>query len=225
MSKLICDELKRTLNENNSNVIVACDAVLGLILSKCEEEQKTYFETFLKELSVSDIETDDFEEFFSLVQDGNILPKQNEVDQLGARIIGNLIKKNVSEREFYNDLWNRLMDDILSEDRESKTILLVRFWLDPRTPYYQLSESCIMDNDEYHLILNTIETQLKKARFIIHAGLPQKTQKASLLMDLADEIEDYRTRAVFWTVALDQEALLQLQTRKGRSVESVEAKE
>lgn len=141
---------------------------------------------------------------------------------LGHRILSNLIKKNVTEAEFYDDLWNRLQDDILSADRESKNVLLVRFWVDPRTPYYQLDKGCTMDNDEFGAAVEAIDAHIKKALFIIHAGLPQKTQKASLLMDLAEEIKNPRERAVFWAVAMEQEVICQSQLRGGEAEEQPE---
>ena len=133
---------------------------------------------------------------------------------LGNRTLSNLIKKNVTEAEFYDDLWNRRQDDILSADREFKNVLLVRFWVDPRTPYYQLDEGCTMNNDEFSAAVKDINAYIEKAHFIICAGLPQKTQKASLLMKLAEEIKDPRERAVFWALVMEQDGIWQLKLRE-----------
>ena len=61
-----------------------------------------------------------------------------------------------------------------------------------------------MDNDEYRERIQKLAPELKKASFIIYSGLQQKTQRASLLMSLADKIEDDRQRAVFWSCVISK---------------------
>ena len=61
-----------------------------------------------------------------------------------------------------------------------------------------------MDNDEYRERIQKLAPELKKASFIIYSGLQQKTQRASLLMALADKIEDDRQRVVFWSCVISK---------------------
>lgn len=224
MSNQIYDELISVADEHTSDVLELCGAVWDLILSKPETEQKSCFEVFLKEIDLLELDIEDINKFFFALQKENLSQGNMQADQLGQRILANLIKKNVTEEEFYADLWNRLMDDVLSGGRESQVMLLTRFWMDQRIPYYQLPEGCTMGNDEYRAAMDKIEPQVKKATFIIHAGLSQKTQKASLLMDVAEEIEDRDARAVFWAVMLDREAIRQSRGRP-KTPETPETKE
>ena len=57
-----------------------------------------------------------------------------------------------------------------------------------------------MENDEFERINSELSEAIKKARFIVYVGIQQRTQRASLLMDLAEEIQDPRQRSVFWSV-------------------------
>ena len=69
---------------------------------------------------------------------------------------------------------DKLNDQDLFPDADDRTALLFSLWLDRRIPYYQLGESCSMDNDEYRERIQKLAPELKKASFIIYSGLQQK---------------------------------------------------
>ena len=69
-------------------------------------------------------------------------------------------------------------------------------------PYFQLDDGISMENDEYRDRLKKMSVLLKKADYIMYAPLEQKTQRASLLMDLAQQITDQRDKTVFWAYTL-----------------------
>ena len=85
-----------------------------------------------------------------------------------------------------------------------QAIFLQCLWLDNRIPYYQLGEGRhIGNNEEFKRIYKEIEPSLNKGRYIINAKLQYKTQRASLLMEIADSLDTDEQRMVFWASIID----------------------
>lgn len=118
------------------------------------------------------------------------------------QVVRELILKNVTEDEFYAELWRRFSDTILIPDAAQRAVFLLRLWLDVRIPYYQLGPGITMPNEQYHQLVKQLEPQRRKVSFILNAGYPQKTQKASILMKVAGELSSDEERAVFWSIVL-----------------------
>lgn len=128
------------------------------------------------------------------------LPVMPQVLQITDRIISTLTKTDLPIEEFYNALWEKINDSLLFPDDDSKAEFLFCLSIDQRIPYYQLGLGMEMQDPEFLNIANSITPVLKKAHFVVFRRLPQKTQEASLLMDLAEEINDYKKKVVFWAI-------------------------
>lgn len=96
------------------------------------------------------------------------------------------------------------MDEVLVSDDCQKACLLLYMWLDPRIPYFQLGPGVSMDDDTYRACVQELELPYKKMLFAMYAGYPQKTQKASVLLKIADEIPDKNNRIVFWSLTISR---------------------
>ena len=105
-------------------------------------------------------------------------------------------------KKFYQELWKRFCDTLLISDRYQRAYFLLRTWLDPRIPYYRLGLGLRMDDETFQACVQQVELPFKKTRFAMNAGYPQKTQKASILMEIADAIPDQKQRVVFWALTL-----------------------
>ncbi len=222
MPASIYNELNAIIEENLSSVVDVCGKLLEWIESRPEYTQLAYFECFLKEFDIVDLDIEDYDSFLSEIAQENADNGENNVRQLGYNVIRNLVKKNVPESEFYKELWRILHDETLIASEESKVFLFSQFWLDVRTPYFQLENGCTMDNEEFTKTIADMKNQLNKAYYILYAELPEKTQRTSLLMQVADEIPSERARAVFWAVVMDREAFRQMCMRNYRDKKETE---
>ena len=128
---------------------------------------------------------------------------EEELTDLEKRIVSNLIDSNIEESAFYSELCTKLGDDTLLSSIEDKAIFLALLWEDPQIPYYQLEEGRVMDNKQYGTIISKIRDPLDKAFFILNAKLHYKTQRSSLLIKVANTLENEDERIVFWAVLLD----------------------
>lgn len=172
-----------------------CAAVWEFILSQNEKEQRAYFSVFLSQIYIETLHIGDTNEFLS--DDANEKITE-DIYSLVNRVVANLVRQRLPEELFYENLWEKINDETLLPDRRAQISFLMRLWLDPRIPYYQVGEGCTMEDDEFACIRDAVWPVMKKAFFILAIPFSQKTQRMSLLMELADGLEDYKAKAVFW---------------------------
>lgn len=196
----IVNELKTTLCKSPTRLYSVCQEFLQLMDEKEKPQQVLYFKAFLTEISVRDMGEELPENFLGL----DMIPQKDrqELLQLKNRMIFNLIQARVDEDVFYSTLWEKMMDPALISNIESRAAFLQYLWIDNRIPYYKLGEGCSMDNESYQAIVKRIQPSLNKAYFILNADLEYKTQRASLLLDVAGTLKDSQEQIVFWGVLI-----------------------
>lgn len=188
------------INREISDLWLLSSSILDYIYSRNADEQLNTFTSFLKDIDFNDFDIPELDEYLNLSSENYV--KFTDISKTTSRILQNLINSNVTEAEFYSKLWNKLNDSDLFPTNKDKIAFLLSLWLDMRIPYYSLVQGCSMEIDEYLEAIKKISPALKKARFIICTKFGQRMQRASLLMDLAESIEDYRLRVVFWTQSI-----------------------
>lgn len=187
--------LLECVNAHMDDAWSVCTAVWDFILSQSEEDQPSYFSLFLSQISIEELDYEDVNEFLP----NDVRDKISEdIHRLVHRVVENLVRQRLSEEDFYQSLWNKIGDPALLPDKMAQISFLTRLWLDTRIPYYQVGEGCTMEDSEFRRIQDEIWPVIKKAYFILSIPMEQKTQRASLIMNLAAELKDDRERAVFW---------------------------
>ena len=200
MENIMYDDLISAIQDNRGNLWSACSAVWSLILDKDEEERERYFTFFLRDIDLYDMDIDDeSHEKLEELQNGFL-----KVKDLEKRIIKSLVSKNPTEESFYRQLWEKINDSLLFPNPVSQISFLSCLWSDTRIPYFQLEEGLFMDNERYQAILEELSPYIKKANFIVSTDLQQRTQRASLLMKIAEEIKDKEKVTVFWAYILSR---------------------
>lgn len=189
----IISEYQQFLTDRGEAYEELCRQLWAFIMGRDEGEQEQYFTVLLSKIDLTSFvkAVEVFEDFS--------LQKNNMLIQ---NIIENLAKQNTAEDVFYHKLWEKIQDNILFPDEEAQSYFLSCLWESNLIPYYHLDEGISMENEEYRDRLKKLDDLLKRANYIIYAQLEQKTQRASLLMDLADKLEDKSDKAVFWAYAL-----------------------
>lgn len=107
-----------------------------------------------------------------------------------------LLRENLPGNTFYAKLWEFINNDGLLVEKKQKAFALYYIWIDVRIPYYQLQEGIKMSNEDYQAYNKDLKETIKKARFILFTPTAQKTERASRLLDLLDEVDDKREKAV-----------------------------
>lgn len=188
------EQILEVAKAHSETVWDICTEVWKFILRQKKDVRKEYFYDFLSQISFDDVVDENHQQ---LLSDASAYLDKDIID-LVNRILENLIQQRVSDEVFYNNLWDKICDTTLLPDCSAQISFLMVLWLDPRIPYYQLGEGCIMDDEEYKKVIERIWPDLQKAFFVLFAPLPQKTQRASLLMELADGLQNEQEKIVFW---------------------------
>lgn len=107
-----------------------------------------------------------------------------------------LLQKNCSCTEFYAELWDFIEHNTILTEKKQKAFALYYIWIDARIPYYQLDAGIRMDNIVYKTLIEKLKFTIKKARFILYTPTEQRTERASRLLKLLDEVEGEDEKAV-----------------------------
>lgn len=107
-----------------------------------------------------------------------------------------LLRRNLPCRDFYAELWNFVEHSTILTEKKQKAFALYYIWIDVRTPYFELQPGLKMDNEMYQEIVKKLKPLLRKARFILFTPMEQKTERTSRILQLLDELEDDKERAV-----------------------------
>lgn len=113
-----------------------------------------------------------------------------------------LIRQNLPRREFYEKLWDYIAQDTILADKKEKAFALYYIWIDVRIPYFELDQGLKMPNDVYRELVIKLKPLIKKARFILYAPTDQKTERASRILKLLDELQDDKEKAVLMALVL-----------------------
>lgn len=113
-----------------------------------------------------------------------------------------LLKKGLNKKEFYTELWNFISENPILDGKKLKSFALFYIWIDVRVPYYELEPGTRMGNDEYSAICKGLLDKIKKARFILNIPTEQRTERASRLVNLLNEVSEEREKVVLMTQIL-----------------------
>lgn len=117
-------------------------------------------------------------------------------EKLVKGILETMLQKKYAVDEFYQSLWNAIAENPMIEDEKAKVYAVYNIWTDPRIPYFELEQGIQMENEEFAEIIYERLEDIKKIRFIMTTPLEQRTERASLLLKVLDDIKDERERAV-----------------------------
>ena len=113
-----------------------------------------------------------------------------------------LLRKNLPCSEFYKELWDFIEHNTILTEKKQKAFAVYYTWIDIRLPYFELPEGIKMDNEIYQEKLEEMEPLLKKMRFILYTPMEQKTERASRIMQVLDEMKDEEDKAVMMAQVL-----------------------
>lgn len=202
----ICNQILNVARERNQTVWDTCQHVLEFILEQDESVRETFFSTFLAQVNIEDVA--DFEDGQESYFSEDALDHMKDIDDVANRIFEGLFREQVSKESFYEMLWKELCDSLIFHDRLEQAAFLEWLWVNPCIPYYYLGEGCKMSDEAFCETIKKILPEINQARFLLSAPLAQKTQRASLLIKLADGLCDESEKIVFWACVVSQSRVI-----------------
>ena len=113
-----------------------------------------------------------------------------------------LQKQNLPEKDFYTQLWAFICESPVLPNEKARIIALFDCAIDKRLPYFKLDRDCVlsMENEQYQEVCRQIgDDTFAKLDFILNGDFDQKTEQASLVVQMMDQMPDYTQRCVFVT--------------------------
>lgn len=164
----------------------------------------------------------------------------NEYESLLGDTVNGLLNSNIKKcnlglipiEDFYKSLWNSF-SAIFSTQKE-KSFAFYYTLIDKSIPYQYLGKPISMSNERFKELVDRNEENIEKIKYIVRSGYTQRTERASLLMNCLDAIEDYESKVVVLAQAitllnrapsagrLDLDALIQQIDKRIEELESQE---
>lgn len=96
--------------------------------------------------------------------------------------------KGLSENEYYEQVWKNLSLMLVEASKCEKGCCLYAILLDKRTPYFKVSPGMRMSNVDYQKEMKRLSDDIDKAHFILNLKTKQKTEIASQLLELIENV-------------------------------------
>ena len=195
---------KQSLDETKKQIMHDLKVYRGEQLDVCYQIYKVIVSTLGKEAEALRF----FLENSELIEPSNeervkaIFSKEEslELEEMYVQMINGmlaaLLTKNLSVNEFYEELWGAIVDNPILKEEKVKVFALYYIWIDMRIPYFQLDKGIKMSNEEFADITRQRLDDIKKMRFIMTAPLEQKTERASLLLNMLDTVKEKKEKTV-----------------------------
>lgn len=159
-------------------------------------------------------------------------------DTINALLNSTIKKCNLNlipKEDFYTSLWSVLSANFPGE--KEKAFAFYYTLIDATIPYQYLGKPISMSNERFEEIVEKNEANIDKVKYIVKCGYTQRTERASLLLNCLDQIEDFESRTVVLAQAIllfnkpssvsrfDLDALMKQIDKKIEELEAQEAAE
>lgn len=118
------------------------------------------------------------------------------VDVVLSSYIRKGILENWDREQFYVHLWNYILTNVMWSTNEEKAFALYYIAIDVRSPYYNVGVGLKMSSDDYSKIQDEIFEAYREFRFIIALEIPERTEEASMILRLLEQLETEEQKVV-----------------------------
>ncbi len=135
---------------------------------------------------------------------GGLNSYKNFIERFGDFIdsyIESLINANVSEDEFYGEIWEFVNSSTFKTDVD-KVHAFGWVLLDKRIPYYHLPPGLKMSSVDFEKVCLQIDSTIRKVTFVAHRQFKQLSERADSILSVLSELEKRDERAVLMAYLL-----------------------
>lgn len=114
--------------------------------------------------------------------------------------LNSLIRKGIvvgwERPQFYENLWNLIENNPMLTTVEEKAFALFYIAIDVKTPYFKVGTGLRMNGEDFSNIQDEIFDSYRKFLFVVSLEHEQKTQEASLVLDILEHLETEEQKVV-----------------------------
>lgn len=136
-----------------------------------------------------------------------------EYESMYGDIVNGLIRSTIKRcdygiikpEDFYKNLWEGYVANMLS----LKELAFAFYYtiIDKKIPYIYIGKPLSMESTKFKEVIKANRDHLKKIEYIFNSSYRQKTEIASLILQCIDNVDDYESKVVVLSRALDRNAI------------------
>ena len=176
-------------------------ALIYHMILEAEEPRNAWKYFFENADHIDSSDEKEVDAFFTAQQ---IQKYEKECSELVDALLNKLVKRHCEKEEFYNELWERIMEsDAVCDGENEKIYAIARIWSDARIPYFQIKDGIKMSDEEFSDIIKKNKELLQEVTFILNCKYEQRTETSSVLLDVLERCNDSKEKAVVMAKILD----------------------
>ena len=102
--------------------------------------------------------------------------------------------------DFYKSLWGALCANFSTP--KEKAFAFYYVLIDSTIPYQYLGKPVSMSNERFKEMVDRNKESIEKVKYIMRSGYSQRTERASLLLNCLNEIDDFESKTVVLAQAI-----------------------
>ncbi len=187
------ERIRKLLQTLKGEKINICGEIYAVL--KEEEQQSAQLLQFFCE-NAEGINSSGEAEAQEIFTEGETIDYEKSYGKIIDGILEKLLLERPQKEDFYAALWQKITLKELFEDEKTQVFALYYIWMDSRIPYFELPETIHMEREEYGQIVEKLLDKEQKARFILSSDFKQWSEVSYLLLELLNEVEDKKEKAV-----------------------------
>lgn len=192
-------EVEIFLRSCSGHVLDICYSLFK-ILENYEHDASSGLKFFLSRYE--DIDTDKSRPVGSIFKIAQVEILEQKFGDVINKFIDEKAESKVQTDLFYFSLWDEILNGSQFISEEEKAFAIYLALRNPRIPFFNLEDGLQMSDETYAQTFRENLESVQKIRYIVGTRFDQKTQQASLLLDVLDSISDQEVKAVVFTAII-----------------------
>lgn len=175
------------LSTGNANYLNLCVPILAIIKQAPEKERASLLRYVCE--NFEQIESD------KQISPDCIIINDNEKEKLSKlyrklsdEMLISLVSKNLKEDVFYSELWNIVINPFFNTSN-AQAFVMFNMLMDNQIPYYYSEDGTKMADEKFKQLSKKLFNEIAKARFILSREFDQRTQRASIIIEILNKLE------------------------------------
>lgn len=177
-----------------------CAAALSLIMDAPIEEQVNLAESFFKGFKTVPTKADfELSQIISKDEEKKLMLRYGPIVDA---YLEELLEQSLPNKAFYSELWDYITTSEALPTTQARIIALFDCAIDKRIPYVHIdrAKALKMNQATFQECNNKIgDEKFQTLEYILNSKWEQKTEEASLVVKMLDDLEDFNLRTVFMT--------------------------
>lgn len=177
-------QMNKILSTTDNDGINVCYIVFNLICQSDKTDQPILFEYFCNIYGT--IDSNEEKPVPKEITSQELVILKNHLKDFVNGKLQSTINRDLEETLFYKNIWDFITDTINFSNNKEMAFALYWIVIDRKIPYFRLSGTLRMSNEEFSSAQDKLIRSIQKIRYILASDFDQKTEKAYHLLQELD---------------------------------------